>query len=230
MSADFDQNLDELLDRAVRSRLAELGDELTGKLRAELAQLTGSAVEGALEQARGDAQVSGEAVVDGLAECSRRIRKAQAVTEIAAELVESAARFCGRAALFIHRSDRALGFRVAGAGVDENVQLELQKISLQLDETSAIAQVIREVQAREAHGDAEHLGAPVTALLGLSGEDRVWLLPVALRDKVLAVLYLDTRGEGGALEPIHAPAIEILVALTEAWIEAVGNRKKLAAG
>lgn len=69
----------------------------------------------------------------------------------------------------------------------------------------------------------------VSALLELSSEDRVLLLPVALRDKVLAVLYLDPRGPDGEQRPIQISAIEILVALTEAWIEAVGNRRKLAA-
>ena len=229
MAPDLAQNFDEVLDRAVRARLQELGDELTGRLREECSKLVDSAVDSAVEQARGDAQAAGDAAVDSLAECSRRIRQAQAVTEIAAALVESAARFSGRAALFIHRGDRALGFRVAGAGVDEQAQLEFQKLSLQLDETPAIAQVMQNVEAREAQGGVEQLGDAVTGLLGLSGEDRVWLLPVALRDKVLAVLYLDARGENGDLRSIHASAIEILVALAEAWIEAVGNRKKLAA-
>lgn len=229
MAPDLAQNLVEVLDRSIRSRLQKLGDELASGLRDECSQLVDSAVDSAVEQARADAQTSGEAVVDGLAECSRRIRKAQAVTEIAAALVESTARFAGRSALFIHRGDRALGFRVAGAGVDEPMQLEFQKLSLQLDETPVIAQVMQKVEAREAQGETEQLGDAIAGLLGLSAEDRVWLLPVALRDKVLAVLYLDTRGEDGAMQPIHAPAIEILVALAEAWIEAVGNRKKLAA-
>lgn len=229
MAPDLALNLDELLDRAVRARLRGLGDEIAGSLREECSHLVDTAVSSAVEQAHEEAQSSGEAVVDGLAECSRRIRKAQAVTEIAAALVESAARFSGRAALFIHRGDRALGFRIAGAGVDESLQLEFQKLSLQLTETPEIAQVMHRVEAREAHGEAEQLGGAVTCLLGLSAEDRVWLLPVALRDKVLAVLYLDARGENGEMRSIHAPAIDILVALTEAWIEAVGNRKKLAA-
>ena len=229
MAPDLAQNLEELLDRSLRTRLREIGDELTSGLQAECSALVDSAVATAVEQARADAQTSGEAVVDGLAECSRRIRKAQAVTEIAASLVESASRFAGRAALFIHRGDRALGFRVAGTGVDERTQLEFQKLSLQLDVAPVIAQVMQRVEAREAQGEGAQLGESVTSLLGLSPEDRVWLLPVALRDKVLAVLYLDTRGEDGAMQSIHAPAIEILVALSEAWIEAVGNRKKLAA-
>jgi hypothetical protein len=88
---------------------------------------------------------------------------------------------------------------------------------------------MEKLEAREASGDAGQLGASVTGLLGLSSDDRVWLLPVALRDKVLAVLYLDSKASNGETRPVQSFAIEILVALTEAWIEAVGNRKKLAA-
>ncbi len=229
MTPNLAQNLDEMLDRAVRERVQQLGDELTDGLREECSQLVDSAVGSAVEQARAEAQATGDAAVDALAECSRKIRQASAVTEIAAALVESAAKFSGRAALFIHRGDRALGFRVTGAGVEEELQLQFQKLSLVLDETPALAEVTAKAQAREVRGEADQLGKAVTELLGLAGEDRIWLLPVALRDKVLAVLYLDTRAAEGETGSIHSSAIEILVALSEAWIEAVGNRKKLAA-
>jgi hypothetical protein len=224
MSPDLAQNLDELLDRSLRARLKDLGDELAGGLREECATLLASAG----EQARAEALSAGDSAVDSLAECARRIRQAQAVTEIAAALVESAALYAGRAALFIHRGDRALGFRAAGA-VGEDLRLEFQKLSIVLAEAPAIDQVMQRLEAREAQGDPAQLGEAVTGLLGLSPDDRVRLIPVALRDKVLAVLYLDSKGPDGQTTPVQASAIEVLVALTEAWIEAVGNRKKLAA-
>ncbi len=223
MSPDLAQNLDELLERSLRLRLRDLGDEIAGSLRDECSAL----VDSAAEQARSETQAAGGGAVDALADSARNIRKAQAVTEIAAALVEAASQFAGRAALFIHRGDRALGFRIGGA-VSGEVQLEFQKLSVLLSDSPAIGQVMEKVEARETQGDAGQLGADVAGLLGLSPDDRVWLLPVALRDKVLAVLYLDSKGQDGD-RPIQASAIEVLVALTEAWIEAVGNRKKLAA-
>jgi hypothetical protein len=224
MSPEIAQNLDELLDRSLRSRLRELGDELAESLRGDCGNLLDSVA----QQARAEAEATDNGVVESLAEHARNIRKAQAVTEIAAALVDAASHYAGRAALFIHRGDRALGFRVGGAA-GEDVQLEFQKLSIVLSEAHAIAEVMEKLEAREAQGDAEQLSGAVTGLLGLSPEDRVWLLPVALRDKVLAVLYLDSKGPDGEPRQVQASAIEILVALTEAWIEAVGNRKELAA-
>lgn len=224
MSPDLAQNLDEMLDRSLRSRLRELGDELAEKLRDEC----GTMLDAVAERARAEAESSESANVESLAEHARNIRKAQAVTEIAAALVEAASHYAGRAALFIHRGDRALGFRVAGA-VGEDVQLEFQKLSIPLAEANAIREVMEKLEASEASGEAGQLSGAVTGLLGLSPEDRVQLLPVALREKVLAVLYLDSKGSDGAARPVQASAIEILVSLTEAWIEAIGNRKKLAA-
>ncbi|MEZ5363775.1 MAG: hypothetical protein R2748_15885 [Bryobacterales bacterium] len=228
MSPDLAQNLDDFLDRSLRSKLKDLGEELAGSLREECSTLVASAAEEARAEALSEAQASSGNAIDSLAESARRIREAQAVTEIAAALVESAAGYCGRSALFIHRGDRALGFRVAGA-VSPEAQLEFQKLSLEVSAAPAIEQVMHRLERRECSGDAGELGGEVSALLELSSEDRVLLLPVALRDKVLAVLYLDPRGPDGEQRPIQISAIEILVALTEAWIEAVGNRRKLAA-
>jgi hypothetical protein len=166
--------------------------------------------------------------VDSLAQSARRIRNAQAVTEIAAALVEAASNYCGRAALLIHRGDRALGFRAAGA-VGEDVRLEFQKLSIALSDAPLIAEVMEKLEPRDVPADPGQLGAALTGLLCLSPDDRVWLQPVALRDKVLAILYLDSKGPDGQTRPIQSSAIEVLVSLTEAWIEAVGNRKKLAA-
>lgn len=224
MSPDIAQNLDELLDRSLRSRLKDLGEELAGSLREECAALLATAA----EEARGEAQSANQSALDSLAEHARNIRKAQAVTEIAAALVEAAADYCGRAALFIHRGDRALGFRIAG-NVGEDVQAELQKLSVALPEAPALQQVMSTLQARECQGDAAQLGGAASELLGLTAEDRVWLMPVSLRDKVLAVLYLDSKGPDGESRALQVSAIEVLVSLTEAWIEAVGNRKKLQA-
>ncbi|MCB1021530.1 MAG: hypothetical protein KDC27_16490 [Acidobacteria bacterium] len=228
MSPDLAQNLDELLDRSLRSKLKEMADELAGSLREECSTLLDSAAEQARTEARAEAESSSGDAVDSLAESARRIRSAQAVTEIAAALVESAAGYCGRAALFIHRGDRALGFRAAGA-VSPEMQLEFQKLSVEVASAPAIEQVMNRLESRECSGDEGELGGEIAALLQLSPEDRVLLLPVALRDKVLAVLYLDPRGHEGEQQPVQTSAIEILVALTEAWIEAVGNRRKLAA-
>ena len=49
------------------------------------------------------------------------------------------------------------------------------------------------------------------------------LIPVILRDRVLALLFADS-GENKI--EVQSAALEVLTTITEAWLEAVGTRKK----
>ena len=60
-------------------------------------------------------------------------------------------------------------------------------------------------------------------LFELKNEVRAHLFPVTLRDSVLAVLYADG---GPGQNAVDSTVLEILTASAEAWIEAVGTRKK----
>ena len=66
------------------------------------------------------------------------------------------------------------------------------------------------------------MGSRLADVLGTSADDRVHLFPIVLRDRVLAVLLVD----GDEERTVEQPAIEVLVSLAEAWLEAVGTRKK----
>jgi hypothetical protein len=72
-------------------------------------------------------------------------------------------------------------------------------------------------------GSANDLSRSVVDLFGLTAEARVHLFPLVLRDQVLAMLYADA---GPASRPVEGDAIEVLASVAEAWIEAVGSRKK----
>ena len=146
------------------------------------------------------------------------------MTGIASALVEGAASYCGRAALFIHKGDQLLGFRAAGA-VSGDVQLEFQRLTATTSDAPAIARAVSSLQAVDANGSASELSQAVVDLLGLSDDDQVRLFPVALRDKALAVLYCDGLGSESET-PVVQSAVEVLVSLAEAWIEAVGTRRK----
>jgi hypothetical protein len=69
----------------------------------------------------------------------------------------------------------------------------------------------------------------VVDVFGLGNGARAHLYPVALRKKAFAVLYAD-QGTGEDEREVLTPALEVLVSLVEAWIEAVGGRKKPANG
>jgi hypothetical protein len=154
----------------------------------------------------------------------RLIRAESSVTSIAQALVDAAASFAGRAGLFILREGRLLGFRVWGAEGPE-AQQRFERIDLALSAAAAIARAAQSRDRVVAGGNADDLSPQVVDLFGLKPEDRVHLFPLVLRDQVLAVLYADA---GPQAKPLETAAIEVLACVAEAWIEAVGSRKKAA--
>lgn len=213
------EDLAQVIEQTLGESLRRKTEELTQELSAQLSETCRQAVD--------DAGIN---FAESLAESVRAIRAEDSVTGIASALVDGAAKFCGRSLLFIHRGDQLLGFRAAGRVSDEQ-QDGFQKLSASTSEAAAVARAIETLEAAEAPGDAESLSAGLVELLGLTADQPVRLFPVALRDKVLAVLACDAGAAEPDAEPIpvNAAALETLVALAEAWIEAVGTRRKQSA-
>ena len=202
---------------------AEYAERLRSELQAALAHVDEQIQARSKEAERR----SRRELATALALAAGRIRKQESVAGIAAALVDAAAESCGRAALLIHREDRLLGFRAAGA-VTAEFDAEFQKLTIQATDGAALAGVLEAVEAATVEASPEQLSPAITHLFKLSAEDQVRLYPIALRDKVLAVLYCDSRGESEAVETLDT-AIALLVLLAEAWIEAVGTRHKTVA-
>lgn len=227
MSEDLAQAIDQILDAQLRQKTDEMAREIRGQLESVYA----AALMKAQDDARSDASVeAGSALASQLAASARAIRAEDSVTGIAAALVEGASKFCGRSYLFIHRGNQLLGFRAAGRFGKEGAD-SFQRLTIQADQAAAIHTAITSLSSSVEPGGEEQLSSEVTQLLGLTGEDSVHLFPVALRDKVLAVLGCDAglAADDAEPAPVVSPAIETLVALAEAWMEAVGTRRKQSA-
>ncbi len=231
MSEHFEQTIEQMLDQHLRQQAEAMARELAGPIKSACAQAVSEAVEAerAATEVRSSETAAGakREFASALAESVRAIRSEDSVTSIATALVDGAARFCGRSVLFIHRADQILGFRTAGR-VSPQVQEEFQRLAMPVSHAPAVAEAISTLRALESEGGEARLSAVVANLLGLSDGVRIHLFPVALRDKVLAVLGCDAGQpeEGVEPSPVIAPAIETLVAVAEAWIEAVGTRRK----
>ena len=223
MPEDLEQAIEQMLDEHLRQKTELVAQELAGQLKSAYAE----AVSGAVKTARGEAAAEArQDFANTLAEAVRAIRLEDSVTGIASALVDGASKFCGRSLLFIHRGEQLLGFRAAG-DVSSEQQEGFQKLSVAISQATAIKRAIEALDAVETEGGAEALSSEVVELIGLS-DGGIRLFPVALRDKVLAVLACDAGPGGGDTEPkaVLSAAIETLVAVAEAWIEAVGTRRK----
>jgi len=207
------------LQSAFAEKIDRARQELTEQLKSECTAYLDAAVLQARNEATRSTAVK---VADALAESGRRIRTKESVTDIAIELVETAKQFSGRCALFIQKGNAILGFRAQGFG-DPKIGTGLQQLEVPLAKGSALAKAVATKERVESNGGADEISPEIAGLFGVNGEKRVHLIPVILRDKVLALLYAD-GGEHNI--EVQSAALEVLTTVTETWLEAVGTRKK----
>lgn len=234
MPDDLAHTIDRIVDESLRSKLESITGEISGQLAERLRGECAAVLESSLLEAREGAakqaaqQAGAEAVqqtADQLLESVRRIRASDTVTGIAGALVDSAAELAARSGLLIHKGESLLGFRLAGSAA-EHEREGFQQLSIKVSEAASVAHAIESLDNVVTSGAPGELSEPLAELLSLDPEDRICLFPVKLRDKVLAVLYCDGKGEDGKEFPVASSSIEVLVALAESWIEAVSTRRK----
>ena len=100
-----------------------------------------------------------------------------------------------------------------------------QRLTIDTATAASVAQAIGSRDTVVTTGAAENVSKELAQAFAYSEDDVVNVYPLRLRDKVLAVVLVD--GSGGAR--IESEALEALIATAEAWIEAVGTRRKAAA-
>jgi hypothetical protein len=138
--------------------------------------------------------------------------------EILRALLDTASPYCSRIALFVVKAGAASGWQSRGFGDDEVVK------DFPLDLNAG--PVAHTYQNRIATpGNIAEMGRPFVKQFGSPANEQVLVLPLALKDKVAALVYAD-GGDSGKLEP---DALELLVIATSAWLEVTSLRKQAAA-
>jgi hypothetical protein len=219
MSNEIEEKIQAAIDAAFGEKIELARQELTTQLKSECSAQLDAAVALARDEA---ARFSARHVAQTLAESGRRIRSKESVTDIAIELVETAKQFCTRCALFIQKGNGLLGFRAQGFS-DSQIGTALQQLEVPLSKGSALSQAVATRERVEVGGGEREISPEIAGLFGLNGDSRIVLIPVILRDRVLALLYADG---GDQNVEVQTAALEVLTTVTEAWLEAVGTRKK----
>jgi hypothetical protein len=153
-----------------------------------------------------------------LAQAVSNIHASSTQKEILRALLDAASQDCSRIALFVVKAGAASGWQSRGFGEDEAVK------DFSLDLTAGPA--AHTYQNRIATpGNVAEMGRRFVERFGAPSNEQVLVLPLALKDKVAALVYAD-GGESGKL---NASSIELLVMATSAWLEVTSLRKQLAA-
>jgi hypothetical protein len=133
-------------------------------------------------------------------------------------LLDTGSAHCARIALFVVKAGAASGWQSRGFGDDEVVK----DFALDL----SAGPVAHTYQNRVATpGNIAEMGRKFVKEFGAPANEQVLVLPLALKDKVAALVYAD-GGDSGKLD---ADALELLVVATSAWLEVTSLRKQVAA-
>ena len=134
------------------------------------------------------------------------IEAQESQTDILKALLQGAAQFAERSALFVVKSGQAIGWRVCLASDPEQLEL-IGGVSLPLDSQTSLT---RAIHSQSSWSGAARENAEDQVLLDQLGgaAESAAVFPLVVRRKVVAALYADS----GSTEPnaINADALEVL--------------------
>jgi hypothetical protein len=152
-----------------------------------------------------------------LVEAVSNIHAGSTQKEILRALLDAGSGFSARIALFVVKAGAASGWQSRGFGDEDTVK------DFPLDLTTG--PTAHTYQNRVATpGNIAEMGDHFVEHFGRPSNEQVLVLPLALKDKVAALLYAD-GGDHGQLDP---EALALLVIATSAWLELTSLRKQAA--
>jgi hypothetical protein len=189
-------------------------------LQEQLPQVQAQVVQRVLEAlppAGGAAPVaSGEGsrpLVDAIA----KIHAGTTQKEILRALLDAGSAHCSRIALFVVKAGAATGWQARGFADDDAIK----DSALDLGAGPAAYTYRNRVTTP---GNIAEMGREFGERFGSPANEQLLVLPLALKDKVAALVYAD----GGDTGVLDADALELLVIATSAWLEVISLRKQAA--
>ncbi|MGH9650403.1 MAG: GAF domain-containing protein, partial [Terriglobales bacterium] len=158
----------------------------------------------------------GGAPTDVLNAAVSSIQDGEAQPEILRALLEGAAKFSGRAALFVIRGSTATGWQARGFDDDDGIK------KLSVDTSEGLAS--RAVQDRmPVAAAAAEFDSKFVSTVGNPTDGNAVVLPLVVKEKVAALVYADAgTADGGSMDP---SALHLLVRSAGQWLEMLALRK-----
>jgi hypothetical protein len=197
--------IEQVVTQVLQGHLAHLREELVRRVLDELPSELGAS----------SAPEAGADPVDLLRAVST-IHAGTTQKEILRALLDGVSHYCGRTALFVIKGGAASGWQ--GRGFEDNDAVKDFVLDTArglphrvLQERAAFSGQIIDMDPRFV----DHFGGPA--------DEQILMLPLALKDKVAALLYADCGLDAGRLD---SAALELLVISTSAWLELTSTRKQ----
>jgi hypothetical protein len=136
--------------------------------------------------------------------------------EILRALLDSVAQHCGRTALFVIKGGMATGWQ--GRGFEDSDAVK----DFTLDTSRGLPERVLHEKAPFS-GQVLDMDPRFIDRFGGPADDHIVMLPLLLKDKVAALLYVDCGLDKNRLD---TASVELLVVSTSAWLELVSLRKQ----
>ncbi|HEV2117344.1 MAG TPA: hypothetical protein VGR48_15040 [Terriglobales bacterium] len=204
-----DQNwIQEMVGRVVSQvlerQIPSLRDELVRRVLEELQPSLGST-----------AQPSPKHLLQAIS----AVRQASGQKEILSALLDGASQFASRTALFVVRGGSVVGWQGRGFANNDGVK------NFNLEGSTGLGARVLE-ERTPIRGTADDLDVGFTGTFAAPQDNRVFLLPLLLKEKVAAVLYADGGTESDG--QLDDAALEMLVLSSGLWLEIVALRRATA--
>jgi hypothetical protein len=160
---------------------------------------------------------SRRALGEELNQTMRRLRQCRSTEEVATWVLDSAASFGGPAALFEVMGARLRGVQSRGFPTVDAGPFE--ELEASLDEAPAFAHSIQERETVVAIGTGAELSMRIVNALPPAPGEKVYLFPMVIQEKVVAILYvtpaspaltLGLRNTAGGPQTVDSAALELL--------------------
>jgi len=200
---------DSKLKSIVEGAVAEAFEARGAELRKEIVKRVLEQLEGVVGAPPGGSST------DVLNSAVSSIQDGEAQPEILRALLEGAAKFSGRAALFVIRGGTATGWQARGFDDDDGIK------KFSVDTSDGLAS--RAVQDRmPAAAAAAEFDSKFVSAVGNPRDGNAVVLPLVVKEKVAALVYADAGTGDGTLDP---SALHLLVRSAGSWLELLALRK-----
>ncbi len=163
--------------------------------------------------------------IEKIHEYVKKISRSANQTGLITNLLEGINNFCKRAALFIIREDKLVGWRGKGFGKDSNEvsDSEIKKIFFSMSADTILKDVIEKKEnyfGKSGTLPDDHL---IYSRFGGKQPDTIFVLPFFVKGKPQAVIYVD----GDKENDIGTKEIEILASVGELSLDLLPLRQKI---
>jgi hypothetical protein len=201
------------IEQAIEQAVSEVLEKQVPKLQRELAQCVLEKIQPQVGAAPGGSDGSATDLLQAI----QTIHAGSTQKEVLRALLDCTVRWSGRSALFVVKSGAATGWQ--GRGFDDNDSIKDFSLDVHSAGPAEALQARTTVSCTSAEMDPNFVGQ-----FGAPAKDVTLLMPLRLKDKVAAIVYADAGSQSGG--SMDAPSLELLVAVTSAWLEVAALRKQ----